>query len=170
MIYADYEYEEVALGSCLDLAMKLTGAQKKWHSHVLSPHCVLNPYPEQFAIVIEDDTDGVSYIAASDGFPEVDRELVKMLHGDDILDEAKSRLGGADVSIDSELLARVVELNDRGVPWHHHMNFPDCVFNQRKGKWAITVESGTGDIAYETYDHEPKEILREIEVLYFRNL
>jgi hypothetical protein len=87
-----------------------------------------------------------------------------MLHGDDILDEAKSRLGGADVSIDSELLARVVELNDRGVPWHHHMNFPDCVFNRRKGKWAITVESGTGDIAYETYDHEPKEILRDRKI------
>jgi hypothetical protein len=166
----DYAYDEIDLAACLDLAVGLADGGKRWHSHVLSPGCGLNPYPEAFAIVIENSTDGIAYLARSEGFPEVDKALVRMLHGDDILDEEASRAGGAEISIDSALLERVIELNDDKIPWHHHMNFPGCVFSPRPDKWAITVESGTGDIDFETYDDEPTDVLREIEVLYFRDL
>lgn len=166
----DYAHDEIDLEACLDLAVGLAEGGKKWHSHVLSPGCRLNPYPAAFAIVIEDGTDAITYLARSEGFPEVDKVLVRMLHGDDILDPAASRAGGADIAIDSALLERVIALNEDRIPWHHHMNFPGCVFSPRPDKWAITVESGSGDIDFETYDHEPKDVLREMEVLYFSNL
>lgn len=167
--HGDIVYKRVMLDACYDLAMGLKDAGKKWHSHVLSPRCAHNPYKESYAIVIEDDSDGVAYIAQSNGFPEVDKDLVKILHGDDILDASKATAGKDGVSIQSEMLKRLMEIDARGVAWHHHMNFPDCVFNPHKGKWAITVESDAGTFS-EAYDDEPVDVLREVEVIYFRNL
>ena len=118
-----------------------------------------------FDLVIEDDTDGKAYIAPSSGFPEVDKDLVKMLHGDDILSEEAA----GKAPIKSPLLDRLRDLDVRDVPWHHHMNFPACAFNPTKGKWAITVESAEGTF-HESYDDEPVDVLREVEVLYFRKL
>src|SRR5690242_5873391 len=79
-------YTVISLDSCLGLAREFRQARKTWHFHVLSPACMHNPNPGQYATVIENDTDGVPYIALSIGFPGVDKDLVKMLHGDDILD------------------------------------------------------------------------------------
>lgn len=166
--HGDVEFVVVPLESCLDLALSLKDAGKKWHSHVLSPGCHHNPYAGQYAIVIEDDSQGVPYIARSDGFPEVDKQLVKMLHGDDILDPAKATGTGAGVA-ESAMLKRLVEVNRQSTNWHHHMNFPDCAFNPHKGKWAITIESEAGTFS-EAYDEEPVDVLREVEVIYFANL
>lgn len=170
MKHLDYEYSEIPIGDCYDLGAGLKAAGKTWHSHVLSPGCRFNPFPGAYAIIVEDSTEGVTYIARSVDFPEVDKQFVKMLHGDDILDEGKSHAGGAAGAVESKLLAHVVALDERGVPWHHHMNFPDCVFNPERGRWAISVESGTDGFSHESYDDEPVDVLREMEVRYFRNL
>jgi hypothetical protein len=162
------EFVLVPLEDCLGLALSLKGAGKKWHSHVLSPGCQHNPYAQEYAIVIEDDTDDVTYLARSDNFPEVDKQLVKMLHGDDILDPAKATGAGVGVA-ESGMLKRLVEVNKKSHHWHHHMNFPDCVFNPHRGKWAITIESDEG-VFSEAYEEEPVDVLREVEVIYFANL
>ncbi|MBT6119216.1 MAG: hypothetical protein HOH66_15245 [Rhodospirillaceae bacterium] len=170
MKHLDYDYIETPLEDCYNLGAGLKAAGKTWHSHVLSPGCRFNPYAGAYAIIVEDSTAGATYIARSEDFPEVDKQFVKMLHGDDILDEGKSQAGGAGEAIESALLDQVVAFDARKVPWHHHMNFPDCVFNPEKGRWAISVESGDGDFAHESYDDEPVDVLREMEVRYFRNL
>ena len=162
-------YVVIPLESCLQFALSLSEAGKHWHSHVLSPGCVHNPYDDQYAIVIEDDTEACAYIAPSDQFPEVDKELVKILHGNDILDFSKTSANGGAEDIPSAMLDRLRLIDGNGVVWHHHMNFPACVFNPQPGKWSITIESEEGEFS-ESFADEPIAILREVEVLYFRNL
>ncbi|QIB34962.1 hypothetical protein [Ancylobacter pratisalsi] len=165
----DITYRVIALEYCLPLVEGFIAAGTKWHSHVLSPGCTFNPYEGLYAIVVEDDGAHVAYIAPSQGFPEVDKTFVKMLHGDDILDEGTARAADPAEVAGSALLARVREIDAQGVHWHHHMNFPACALNPHRGHWAITVESDAGTFS-ESYDDEPKTVLREIEVIYFRNL
>jgi len=167
--HAGIEYRVVALDDCLALVEGFQHAGHRWHSHVLSPGCAFNPYDGLYAIVVEDDSQGRAYIAPSEKFPEVDKVFVKMLHGDDILDERKAGDEGSELVRRSALLARLIEIDGRGTAWHHHMNFPACALNPHRGRWAITVESDVGTFS-ESYEDEPKTILREIEVIYFRNL
>jgi len=166
VVHGAVVYRIIPLEDCLDLANALRAAGRKWHSHVLSPGCLHNPLPEQFGVVIEDDADGIAYLAHSRDFPEVDKDLVKMLHGDDILDAGKA-CGDNEKVAASTLLPRVREIAAGGAHWHHHMHFPDCVFNPHRGLWSISVEDGRGGVFSETYDDEPVDVLREIEVIYF---
>jgi len=138
---------------------------------VLTPGCLHNPEPAQYGLVIEDDTEHVAWLAHSPGFPEVDKDLVRMLHGDDILDASKvsgNRDGAGEGVAASTLLPRLAALDAQGPGWHHHMHFPDCVFNPHHGQWAISVEDGQGGLFSETYPAEPVDVLREVEVIYFR--
>lgn len=162
-------YRVLALAQCLPTVEGFIAAGIPWHSHVLSPGCAFNPYERQYAIVVEDDAAHIAYIAPSEGFPEVDKTFVKMLHGDDILDETVAKAGDPALVEGSELLRWTREIDARRVAWHHHMNFPDCALNPHRGRWAITVESAAGTMS-ESFDDEPVAVLREIEVMYFRNL
>ncbi|QKV20032.1 hypothetical protein [Oricola thermophila] len=170
VIHREIVYRIVPLDECLGLAESLALAGKRWHSHVLSPGCDFNPRPDRYALVIEDDTDDVTYLAYSHGFPEVDKELVKMLHGDDILDASATSGGDNPEVAASTLLPRLREIDAAGANWHHHMHFPDCTFNPHPGKWSISVEDGAGNAFSEVYDDEPVDVLREVEVIYFRRL
>ncbi len=167
--HGSIDYKTIALDACLPLAERLQAEGKHWHSHVLSPGCRFNPFEGRYAVVVEDDSENTAYIAPSDGFPEVDRAMVKMLHGDDILDAGHPDSAEDGLLDGSPLLARLVRLDDEGQAWHHHMNFPDCALNPHRGRWAITIEAGD-DTFSESYDDEPRDILRAIEVRYFRNL
>lgn len=167
--HGDITYVTIPLDSCLDTAKSLADKGRKWHSHVLSPGCAHNPFADGYAIIIEDDEEDITYIAASEGFPEVDKALVRMLHGDDILDDTKSAGEKGEIVAGSKLLQRLIEIDGAGHHWHHHMNFPDCVFNPHRGQWAITIESDAGTFS-EAYEDEPVDVLREVEVIYFRNL
>ncbi|MBZ0164673.1 MAG: hypothetical protein K8H74_18420 [Notoacmeibacter sp.] len=161
-------YRIIPPDDCLGLGSALHASGKKWHLHVLSPDCIHNPEPGRYGLVIEDDSDGIAYLAFSDEFPEVDKDLVKILHGDDILDTSKVSSVGQERLPASALLARIIEFDASGAEWHHHMHFPDCVFNPHRGQWSISVEDGKGNVFSETYQDEPADILREVEVIYFR--
>lgn len=158
-------YHPLAMADCLLLAKRLQAEGQPWHTHVLSPGCHHNPFPGVYAVVIEDDAAGIIYMAEGDtGFPEVDKELVRMLHGDDILDAAA--LGERP---DSLLLEHLDRLQERKTPWHHHMHFPVCAFNPHPGRWSISIEA-RGYFLSEAYEDEPVDVLREVEVMYFANL
>lgn len=164
--HSSVRFHTVALDYCLELARKFQASGKPWHSHVLSPGCRHNPHPDVYAVVIEDDESGIAYIAKGDErFPEVDKDLVKMLHGDDIIDASKltSALPA------SALLDQLRDLQERRIPWHHHMHFPSCVFNPHPGEWAISVEAPSRFFS-ESYPKEPIDVLRQVEVMYFSNL
>lgn len=162
-------YTVVPLDTVLDIANGFRQAGRRWHSHVLSPDCAHNPYAGQFAIVIEDDK-GQASIAVSTVFPEADRALVKMLHGDTITDRASSSaVTGATTSRASALPGRIAEIDRHRLAWHHHMHFPGCALSPRPSRWTVAVESDDGDF-FETFDGEPIDVLRELEVLYFAHM
>ncbi|MDQ2068113.1 hypothetical protein Q9295_17205 [Xinfangfangia sp. CPCC 101601] len=159
-------FRKIAMDDCLALVEGFQAAGKKWHSHVLSPICNHNPFAGCYAVVVEDDAEGVPYIAQGDAsFPEIDKAFVKMLHGDDILDAAAVT---GDLP-DSLLVDHVRGLQARGAPWHHHMHFPTCAFNPHPGQWSISIEA-QGSFMSEAYADEPIDVLRQVEVYYFDNL
>lgn len=166
--HLDMLYYEIPLDESLSLVHGLIREGNEWHSHAISPGCRFNPYYDLYAVMIEDNTNNKIYIATSKTFPDVDKELVKMLHGDDILSDE----GAADyeaVARSSELLSKVIQLNSQGVQWHHHMNFPKCLMTPHTNKWMITVEAGTESFS-EEYNEEPGKILNCLEVLYFNSI
>lgn len=156
--------EVVPLESCLDLARRLQALQHPWRSHVLPPDCDRNSFPRH-AVVIEDDRERRVYAAPSRDFPEVDRDLVRMLHGNDIVDRG-STAAATGGRIDSALIGRVRAIDGSGRPWHHHMCFSACAFNPEPGRWTIDLESGDSSWS-ESWDDEPVDVLREIEVMFF---
>jgi hypothetical protein len=160
-------FVEIEMGECLDLALGWNAAGVAWHSHALSPGCAFNPYSDKYAVVIENDDEHIAYISPSVEFPEVDKQLVKLLHGDDIMDADKTTAAKGDHALSSPLLERVVKIDARGGAWHHHMNFPKCQLSPTPERWTITVESEEG-VFTESYTDEPITVLRELEVIYFK--
>ena len=167
-----FSYTEIPLENCLSLGTRLIQKGYKVHFHVLSPDCKFNPDPNQYAFLIENNTEDITYLAFSESFPEVDKDLTKLQFGDSILDEASSRLDEPGFAEHSIVLRRIIDLQKEGRKWHHHMHFPECVLNPQKGRWTISVEeSGTQEkLNVEAYEERPTDILREIEILYFKNL
>ncbi len=158
-------YHEIPMEQVIPLALGFIAGGKQWHSHAISPGCHFNPWPDCYAVVLEDNSDNIAYISPSETFPEADKQLVRLLHGDDILNP-DIRFDDGDISRQSSLLQQVIRINQQGIRWHHHMNFPQCLMTPQTRRWMITVESAHG-VFQEDYDEEPKEILRQLEVLYF---
>ncbi|ARU93801.1 hypothetical protein [Tatumella citrea] len=158
------EYSIVPAESCVDIGRHLHNSQCNWHIHVLSPGCQYNPYGDLFCMVVEDNTHGVAYLGKSAAFPEADKVLVKLLHGDDILDASCDCHESSEA--DSSAVAVVQQLHNHHHAWHHHMHFPDCLLNPQPGQWAISVESASTRLC-EVYEAEPVSQLSVIESLYF---
>lgn len=157
-------FQVIPMDECVGLAESLQAQSRRWHSHVIWPGCLESPYPD-YAVVIEDPESGRSFISPSETFPEVDKVLVRMLHGDDILDPRRKQ-GGSDAPVESKVLDAVRAAVADSAAWHHHMCFPDCVFNREPGKWTISVESGD-EVCSESWDDEPTDVLWELEILCF---
>lgn len=161
---ATMSYKVIALSRCIALAKSLQAESRPWHSHALWPGCVENPFSD-YGVVIEDPDGGTSYAAASEGFPEVDKQLVRMLHGDDILDPDRAA-GASKGPAESSVLDQARTAIARGSAWHHHMCFPDCAFNREPGRWTILLETD-GNASWESWDSEPTDVLWELEILCF---
>lgn len=164
--HKDVSFRKILLSECGPLGDRLQADNIPWHFHVLTPDCMHNPFRGNFSIVIENQSEQLPYIAdAGASFPNVDKHLVALLHGHDILD-ANMAAGHA---TGSSLVAHLKELQSAGIPWHHHMYFPACVFNPTPGKWVISIESSAPTFT-ESYPAEPVDVLREVELLLFSNL
>ncbi|OGK61720.1 hypothetical protein A3G67_02665 [Candidatus Roizmanbacteria bacterium RIFCSPLOWO2_12_FULL_40_12] len=140
---------------------------KKWHFHILTPACKLNTQ-QKYALVFENTDDNETLVSYSQE-PKLlqDKEFAKKLHGDKVLD-GKSETSEPS-SGGQKILERIKELNSAGKPWHHHMFFPDCMFNENKGKWTIIFEDSERGLLLEaTSEEEPKQDLRHIEVLFYQ--
>jgi len=142
---------------------------KRWHFHMLTPDCTFNKRNDKHAFVLENRTDNETYAVYSDKrYMETGQKLVKMIHGDKILGKSKENAGSTNENIKT-ILKKAKELTEKGVQWHHHMLFPDCIFNKHPGKWNITFEDRENNSIIEAlYDKEPVNDLREIEILYYK--
>jgi hypothetical protein len=141
---------------------------KQWHFHILSPSCCFNQRIGLYALVVEIPLERESHIAyCADRPAEQGKRLVALLHGAKILQGAGAATQATN-EITSSIIARARDLNSHGVAWHHHMLFPDCALNPSPGKWTLLFEDPeTGEKLSATYDSEPLNDLREVEVLFY---
>ncbi len=158
----------------IDQAREKTSTWKKegkaWHFHVLFPDCIFNTQNKKYAMVLEDRTSGETFVVYSvDGFAKISQEFLKLIYGDDIL---KTRAGAdSKDKPSSKLLAQAKIFKQNEVVWHHHMLFPDCIFNDHPGKWNIVMEGSGEKRTYSgVYDEEPVDEFQQIEIEYFKQI
>jgi hypothetical protein len=140
-----------------------------WHFHVLFPECVFNTKSNQYALVMENHTTGQTYVAYSEnGFTKFSQELLKLRYGDNILDEERT-IAQSKEEPTNPLFIQCAVFTRKNIPWHHHMLFPDCIFNQHPGKWNIILEGkGESRTINMLYDEEPLMDLQQLEIAYFK--
>ena len=161
--------KEVTIQEVVAKAKKLHSEGKRWHFHLLMPDCVFNQRKDKHAFVLEDRSNNKTFVVYSDNrYLKEGEMLVKLLYGDTILkkSDAESPIQNKDII---PILKREEELNKKGIMWHHHLLFPDCIFNKHKGKWNIIFEDPErGSVSEVLYDEEPVDDLRRVEIFYYQ--
>lgn len=140
----------------------------KWHFHILTPECQLNDVKE-YALILENAVDEKVYVCfSSTPYMSIGKELVQLLHGNDVLKGSEEKKEYPPSSQVKKLLERAQSSTDKGIFWHHHMLFPYCKFNNNKGKWKILFEDKENNEVIESIsENEPKGDLQHIEALFY---
>ena len=170
MVREDMTMKEVSKDRIVELASDFAERDVSWHFHILTPECQLND-SDRYALVLENATDEAAFVACSDEpYMDVGKQLVKLLHGADVVregDDEKGAEGTPSASV-AKILERGRELMEANVYWHHHMLFPDCIYNRHQDKWTIVFEDmEAGEIIESVTKDEPKGDLKLIETLFY---
>lgn len=164
-----WQRTELSLAGIEAHAQQLSQDKLSWHFHILTEKCTLNESCEH-ALILESPSNEELFVHLCSFKPmDTSKRLVKLLHGQDIVQKVVlgeiSDIPPAAV----EMISRAKELSANGILWHHHMLFPDCVFNSLKGKWTIVFEDPESKQTLESVtDQEPKQELKEIEALFYQ--
>ncbi len=150
------------------LAKKIAEQKKKWHFHILTPECQLND-SNKYALVLENVTDRKEYVVYSEEpYMSIGQELVKLLHGDDVVKDKEEEKNTPPSQKVVQLLERAKDLAQKGIFWHHHMLFPGCKYNKHSNKWVIVFEDPEKrEIIESISGDEPKSDLQHIEGLFY---
>lgn len=143
---------------------------KHWHFHILTQGCQLNEHPG-FSLIIEIPSENRQRVFYSDNRPmAAGKELIQLLHGNDVVQGNGEPAHDGSLSPNAEIIiARARQLSENGKFWHHHVLFPDCVFNKDKGRWTILFEDQEkGGTLKSVSDDEPKAELKQIETLFYQ--
>ena len=160
--------KKASIEKIVELAEKWQAEGKAWHFHMLTPGCMFNDISDKHAFVLENCSDKETYVTYSDErYMQQGKHLVKLLHGENITTSDQSSAKSPSSTV-QEIVKRAESLNSKGLTWHHHMLFPNCIFNKQAGKWNIVFEdSESGELLEATYDSEPKSDLSSVEELYY---
>jgi len=151
-----------------ELAKSYSLIKANWHFHILTPECQLNK-TDKYVLAIENiDSDMESVCYSNKPYMGIGQELVRLLHGDDVIkknDEKSLTPSSLEVK---KLLNRAKELIKIGKFWHHHMLFPGCRYNKHKDRWVIVFEDKEKNEIIESISfNEPKSDLQHIEKLFY---
>ncbi len=160
--------EEITIKQLEEKAQELQNAEKRWHFHMLTPDCLFNESNDKHALVIEDTTDDQQYVAYSKNREfALGKKLLKLLHGGKVLTKSKKPSTIENPNL-QKLIDRAKDINKKGLPWHHHVLFPDCQYNDRVGQWNIVMEDKEkGELLEASYDLEPTNDQNIIEQLFY---
>ncbi len=156
--------QETSLEKIEKTARELAGLGSKWHFHILTPGCDFND-TARYAFILEDLTNKQIYVHHSDQAEKgLGEKLVRLLHGDKILDqESVSKIYRPSATV-QRISARAQELNRQGVEWHHHLFFPGCRFNQNNPRYTLVFEDRPNrEVLQSITDTEPVNDLKQIE-------
>ncbi len=142
---------------------------KKWHFHLLSPNCIFNEKNDNDALILENSTDDQSYVLYTKQRQlKLGKTLIRLLHGNDILQNNK-KIRQPQTEQFIKIVKRAEQMNKCGTPWHHHVFFPDCKYNDHVGQWNIVMEdSKQGSLLEAVYNLEPEDDLKIIEQLFYK--
>jgi hypothetical protein len=151
----------------LNIAQSFHTNKSEWHFHLLTPDCMLNT-SKQFALVVEDKDAHEVYVYATKDKPMATSEtLLRLLHGNQIMDKNKEEKGNMSATV-TTMMIRAKELNDHGFFWHHHVLFPYCTYNRHQDKWTIIFEDPEKkEIIESISDKEPKADMNTIEPAFY---
>lgn len=151
----------------IQIAEKLNNNNSPWHFHLLTPDCLLNT-SDAFVLVLEDKDNKEVYSYSADTKPmDASESLLRLLHGNKIMDDKKTDLGETSEKV-KEMMVRAKRLNEDGFFWHHHVLFPYCTYNAHQGKWTIILEDPEKKEKMESIgDEEPKADMKEIEPAFY---
>ena len=160
--------DNIELKEVLNKAKEWQESEKSWHFHLLMPDCLFNESNDEHALVLENNTDEQQYVVYTEKRQmKLGEKLVKMLHGEKVLKGTKKNVKPKNEQLNT-LVKRSEEMNKHDIPWHHHVFFPDCKYNDRIGLWNIVMEDkDKGQLLEATYETEPIEDLKIIEKLFF---
>ncbi len=159
--------EEVSVEDIRAYAKRYHEAGDKWHFHILTPRCGLNP-TSKYAIVLECPSKSQVYVHHSSvAEKETGKELVSLLHGNQVTQHKVDKNYKPSPEV-GRMIERAKELNSQGIEWHHHMLFPDCQFNSHAPKFNLMFEDPRGEDLIESLsDDEPVDDLNQIVSLFF---
>jgi hypothetical protein len=160
---------ETTLDDIRQKALHFHESGQKWHFHIMSPTCVFNK-KKQFAFVLESAATNEAYVFYSDkAEKELGQELAPLLHGVKVLDATSVEANYVPSPNVQRVIERAKQLNEKGVSWHHHMLFPDCVFNANSPSYALIFEDPEAGSTLESLtDSEPTNDLKQIESLFYK--
>ncbi len=173
--------KRVSSAKILKTAKRLDKDGKKWHFHILTPGCVFNK-DKRFALILENTFDNEQLVHISLKKPvKTGQKLVEMLHGTPkksfLLPRSTSsrRMGDSTGQEGTwispkvrNMIKKATELNLKRFSWHHHLLFPDCMFNKDSRYWTLVFENPLdNEVIEERFKEEPIEALSQIEPLYY---
>jgi hypothetical protein len=158
---------ETTLSDIQSKAKDYHHTQVEWHFHIMSPTCVYNK-SDKFAFILEGPE--ATFVHYSDkAEKELGQELAPLLHGEKVLDSVSTDAKYVPSPEVSSIINRAKQLNRDSKTWHHHMLFPNCMFNQHKPKYALILEDPeTNDLLSSLSDVEPTNDLKQIEGLFYK--
>ena len=173
--------QKLGIAEILKTAGKMEKEEKEWHFHILTPGCVFNK-DKRFALILENTSDSEQFVHFSMKKPsETGQKLVELLHGTPkksflLPRSTSSRRRGGSTGLEGrripsktkKMIERATELNLKGFAWHHHVLFPDCMFNKDSRYWTLVFENPLdNEVIEERFKKEPIEALSQIEPLYY---
>ncbi|MBE20809.1 MAG: hypothetical protein CL481_01240 [Acidobacteria bacterium] len=164
--------EQVGPEKLLEIAHQLASNGERFHNHVLSADCEFNDRGQCALILEASDRNQVFVTYSDEPMMDVGRSLASLVHGADALEgsinENQEGDSHPDSSIVGEMMRRARDLMKRGVHWHHHILFPECVFNPHPGSWTIVFEDpGNDETLQSVTPDKPTKDIQITETLFF---
>ena len=161
--------KEISIRELQETAKICNQNKHSWHIHLLTPDCDFNKRKDKHAFILENRTKDETHVTySSKRLLKVGQSLAKMLFGEEIL-KSVSKKSGIRNKTTQKIIQRAKDLNKKNMLWHHHILFPDCIFNKHSKKWKIVFEDKEKYQVLEAlYDKKPLEDLRELEILYYK--
>lgn len=167
-MWKERKQKERTLDEIEALAQQSFQKKQGWHFHILTRDCLLND-SDSYVLILETSVNEEIFVHCCSEKPiAVSKRLSQLLHGQDIVRETFASETPQMAETAVKIINRAKELSTKGILWHHHMLFPDCIFNNHKGQWTLMLEDLENEQTLESVsDCEPLPALKEIETLFY---
>ena len=159
--------KELSLEDIRKQALDYQNSGLKWHFHILTPECSLND-TDKFVFVLESPSKKETYAFYGTEMPSaLGKELAPLIHSVEV--EKVPSKADTKLSVEAQkIIDQATEMNKQKIAWHHHVLYPGCLFNVNSPKFTLMLEDKITQKTYESIsNNEPKEVLRQLEPLFY---